>query len=117
MKKEIAEEWIAELRSGRWTQTTKRLKTVEGHCCLGVLCELAIKHGVPTDAYKSPTDPFWEFDGESEVLPSQVENWAGLRTTGGYIRPGGSTCLSALNDDGSTFDEIADKIEESINTL
>ena len=31
--------WIANLRSGKFTQGHKRLVGEDGHCCLGVLCE------------------------------------------------------------------------------
>lgn len=32
--------WIAALRSGTFKQTQQRLKTPDGHCCLGVACEI-----------------------------------------------------------------------------
>lgn len=54
MKPEIKERWIAALESGEYAQTTGHLqiaksddeKFPKGHCCLGVLCELAIQDGV-----------------------------------------------------------------------
>jgi hypothetical protein len=34
--------WINALRSGKYKQTTYKLQTEEGYCCLGVACELFI---------------------------------------------------------------------------
>lgn len=37
MKPEIKEAWLGALRSGKYNQAQKRLRTHEGHCCIGVL--------------------------------------------------------------------------------
>lgn len=47
MKKEIADKWIAALESGEYKQGQNVLRSDDGfYCCLGVLCELAVKEGV-----------------------------------------------------------------------
>lgn len=37
MKPEIKTAWLGALRSGKYTQAQKRLRTHEGYCCIGVL--------------------------------------------------------------------------------
>lgn len=52
MKKEIADKWVAALRSGNYKQTTGMLnRNNESFCCLGVLCEIAIKDGVELEKH------------------------------------------------------------------
>lgn len=43
MDKELKDKWIAALRSGEYKQIQRRLKSSEGFCCLGVLCEIVGK--------------------------------------------------------------------------
>lgn len=33
--------WVEALRSGKYTQTTGTLRSRDGHCCIGVLAEVA----------------------------------------------------------------------------
>lgn len=40
MKPEYKEKWIKALESGAYDQAQMRLKSPQGWCCLGVLCEL-----------------------------------------------------------------------------
>lgn len=124
MKREIAERWIAALRSGKFNQTTGVLhrtkehgKDAEGYCCLGVLCELAVAEGVIT----SRVDSFGDLvaygpSGHTGFLPEAVDAWAEL--TKGYdpVLSSGES-LSVLNDDGKSFTEIADVIEADIDAL
>lgn len=43
MKKELRDEWIAALRSGKYKQTQANLCNIHGYCCLGVLASVAGK--------------------------------------------------------------------------
>jgi hypothetical protein len=45
MNKEIADKWIEALRSGEYEQGIASLQSGGRFCCLGVLCDLAIKEG------------------------------------------------------------------------
>ena len=45
------------------------------HCCLGVLCEIAIENGVVLDTYETVPG----FDDERAYLPFRVQEWAGMR--------------------------------------
>ena len=152
MKQEVAELWTEALRSGGYQQTTGTLARVDeesgeviGHCCLGVLCELAIKAGVKvsrvgekrTEYVDDDTDELYEvysnitFDDRDDLVPQVVKDWAGLRTNDGSVEnnhPDGSAeeeemdsefsdSLAGLNDSGKTFRQIADLIEKYSEVL
>lgn len=117
MNTEVKEKWLNALRSGEYRQGTAFLKRGEALCCLGVLCDLFIKDGGKAH---------WEvIDGkyfsnivvddnnvrEYKVLPSIIQNWAGLKEA----NPATSTySLALLNDKGDTFEQIADVIETQL---
>jgi hypothetical protein len=106
MNKRVKRLWIKALRSGRFKQTGGQLcRTVIGekfHCCLGVLEELAVAHGVI---------PFYnETDG---ALDSATRKWAGLDDIDPQLGPYRKSKRAAtLNDDGKSFNYIADRIEK-----
>jgi hypothetical protein len=64
MIKEVADRWVAELRSGKYKQTTGYLNVVRseneevpvGFCCLGVLCEIAVSDGIVDSAGEEQMD-------------------------------------------------------------
>lgn len=116
MKKEIAEKWIAELRSGKWKQGRSALNHGDKHCCLGVLCELAATENICKRDVDSDDDT--TFDSEFGVLPDSVMTWAGVKHKLGLINPA-VICqnLARYNDNGKTFLEIADIIEANIDNL
>lgn len=100
---------VAALRSGEFTQATGQLATAEGHCCLGVACEVAIREGV-IDHYPSI----------NLFAPYPVEQWLGFHGEGlTAVMIDGEVShrigLAGLNDDYEfTFDEIADVIEDGL---
>ena len=112
MRKEIAEKWAAALRSGDYTQQKGSLANLHRtqHCCLGVLCEVAIKDGMALETREESIG----FDDERASLPRRVQEWAGIRDCCGlFLGVDGAHRLSlmAMNDYGGTFDHIADTIE------
>lgn len=101
-------EWVAALRSDEFEQGVGALNQNGKHCCLGVLCELAVAAGVPIKV--EVKEGFTSYDGKRGDLPDKVRKWVGLRTAqGGYGDNG--WCLSAENDAGMSFAGIADLIE------
>ena len=93
MKKEIADRWVAALRSGKFRQGTGYLHChYHGtYCCLGVLCTLYDKDAGADDEVAGT----WR-DGQ-EVLPREVRDWADMASEEGGL--GNSfPCLTALND-------------------
>ena len=58
------------------------------------------------------------FVGEDEFLPSEVMTWANLDTNNGIYKPadnvwGYDQALTDLNDNGKSFNELADIIENN----
>lgn len=120
MNEDIRAKWVAELRSGKHTQVRGRLEMLDndgaavvGRCCLGVLCRLAIDNGLKVHTsigfVAGPPRAFTTFDGEPSVLPDSVLLWAGMPDNNPdvyFCQP-----ISALNDEGFTFTELADIIE------
>lgn len=113
--------WVEALESGDYAQTTGRLQRTgpsdrpAGYCCLGVLCDVAIKQGVPIgrfDLYDSVLFCNLENseDASWEVLPNVVMEWAGLDTDDPLID--GHTASEWNDVCRTTFPEIADKIRK-----
>lgn len=129
----IKAEWVAALESGDYEQGRGNLATVDTvtvgdlttevvkWCCLGVLCDLAVKAGV---IHSVQAFGRLNYAGEGSVLPQAVSYWAGLE---GEDNPGvgeGKKPLSVWND-GSyygkehenvpshSFEEIAAAIRDS----
>lgn len=103
----VKEQWIAALRSGQYKQTNGHLRDENGFCCLGVLCDLH------SQEYDYKWNDGWYID-DNKVLPKKVAKWAGLSA---YVSNGsypnfGHECLAQDNDNGKTFEEIAQIIEE-----
>lgn len=88
MNPDVKDMWLKALRSGEYEQTTGYLREAkpdgkEGYCCLGVLCELAVKEGVlpaPVMDSASSTYEYADEDGTTvDVLPPvSVAKWAGF---------------------------------------
>lgn len=141
MKKEIADLWTAALRGGKYEQATGQLVRIDctsgevvGHCCLGVLCEIAIEQGVDVEKLGPKKEEGFDDDGEiyhqytdvsfddsDALLPLSVQSWAGMRSSDGTIGLDALDdlveTLTALNDNGKTFLEIADVIEKHVEEL
>jgi hypothetical protein len=126
MNPEIRTQWTEALRSGAIPQADGALRDGDARCCLGVLCDLAVRAGAIEDAVVDGADgpgPRWYYDGESQVLPVSVAQWAGLSEPNPTVIVqdevilGVPVTISAwglaeLNDDGWTFAKIADAIED-----
>lgn len=137
MKPEIKAEWVAALRSGEYEQGYHVLQNEEGrYCCLGVLCEIAVKHGVIAEPTQV-SDGAWNYDACDATPSTKVGEWAGFewKTYDDDIDPDGdggyqvtnpqvmvegsfgriSRDLAALNDSGNyDFNAIADLIEAQL---
>jgi hypothetical protein len=129
MNSEIKQKWLDALRSGEYQQGTGRLRSIHGFCCLGVLCDLYSQEHFNRswlfmgEDEKCPLqEDYWYFDGESEHLPSSVRQWAGLKSNCPNIEiesddedeDGMRASVAELNDNGATFNQIADLIEAQL---
>lgn len=117
---EVYHLWVQALRSGKYEQATGQLRTVEydytgdeikikratGFCCLGVLCDLAVKDGGP------------EWDNDSDfcrgIYSDDGEPPENFRKFMELDDDMVAHLIKMNDDDGATFDEIADEIEFNI---
>ena len=132
-QKNIVKRWVAALRSGEYRKGTGALrtkgKTRDSFCCLGVLCDLAVKAKV----IKAPEDgdevgDYFSYNNETDILPAVVRDWAGLLDyagAGAFTREktGEGLDLIELNDGSDisdvkpqSFAKIADLIEKHLAT-
>lgn len=108
----IQRAWVRALRSGKYKQCKAKLTQLDGdkpvaHCCLGVLCELAVKSGVKLRIGVDASNR--QYNGEDDVLPPAVRKWASLQgNTGEFYYES----LAGHNDSGQTFKSIANTIEK-----
>jgi len=120
MNKKIAKLWTTALRSKKYKQGQLRLNTPYNgsYCCLGVLCEVMISEG--NHLVKRSEDDSTTFDEEEFGLPHSVAEWSGMHSPVGTFTDinGYITSLVIKNDqDLLTFDEIADLIDEYVDSL
>ena len=113
-REEARKLWVEALRSGEYQQGRNYLCTESRFCCLGVACDLFIKHERLLNVRTRETG-VKEFNEEAMGLPCEVQQWLGLTGKEGVYRDHEhlSRCLSAHNDSGKTFDEIASIIESN----
>lgn len=118
MNADIKKKWVDALRSGRFVQATRALSPTPGkHCCLGVLCELAIEAGINLPVDRLGGDGCARYNRAQFALPFEVVGWADLENTDPRLDiPGeGRLPLSQLNDDlHYAFDRIAEVIEQQL---
>lgn len=116
MNPEVKKMWIDALTSGEYKQAKGMLRSRDGHCCLGVLCEL-YKETHPHarwKVYANSGDMFIDstsMEGQFSLTPGVIL-WADLQRSDPQVK--GGLCLSDLNDNGVTFDKIAKAIKESL---
>lgn len=112
---ENRKKWVEALRSGKYKQTSDSLRNREGDgyafCCLGVACDL---YNPNLWEQENPRGASTYLENTCS-LPTAVMNWLGLKEAEGQWDeedPMKVRSLSIYNDDGATFDEIADLIED-----
>lgn len=121
---EVKDKWLKALRSGEYKQGKGALKTNDDKfCCLGVLCDLYQKEheeakwvdSTDKNLSEGTNKDLFE-DGHGSVragIPTDaVIRWAGMKEPNPKVGSFGGSTLAKLNDNGSTFDEIADLIEK-----
>lgn len=112
---DLLRRWVDALRSGKYKQARGRLKTDDGYCCLGVLCDVSGSGTWARPKYdKRRSAAHYYVTGDTTrfcALPPSVADVVKLsaNTDGSdeefeYVR---------MNDAGATFAEIADAIEKN----
>jgi hypothetical protein len=106
MNKELKAKWLEALRSGKYEQGQRSLKSLDRkYCCLGVLCDIMD----PESWSKAGEhEGMWNSFAESrEVLHDTALSRVGLREEE-------QKELIKMNDGGKSFKEIADHIEANL---
>lgn len=108
MKRSIARKWAAALASGEYKQGKGQLREGDKFCCLGVLCNLHAQAHPEIAAKQKQKSVYLDSIG---VLPSEVQEWAGMNSSTGYITY--VIDLVDMNDkEGKSFAEIAKVIRK-----
>jgi hypothetical protein len=110
MKKDVAEKWVAALRSGNYKQGTGRLRNNDkSFCCLGVLC----------DVLGRKFDEYGVVEETSVLLPKSVVEEAKMKNDAGVIEedPKGLALWEQNDIANKSFNEIADFIEQNWKDL
>jgi hypothetical protein len=110
MTREQWEKWDAALRSGEYKQTGGGLNLDGGYCCLGVLQKCltgeAEQLGTPSPQWLSHENiKFADSNGDTALDGYVVEN--------PYL-PSMEESAAGANDDGVSFEAIADAIKEAV---
>lgn len=125
---------VAALRSGKYPQGRGMLKQVtpDGtalvYCCMGVMCEVAMEHGVAIETALVPINDAVSkvtFNGSTAYLRGNVLNWLGVGDNGETDRDlivgkdGNETISAALANDELKwdFERIAASMEEYYELL
>jgi hypothetical protein len=122
MNPEMKQKWIEALRSGKYQQIDGQLGSRDGHCCLGVLCEVLDieKDYNHAERYKYK---FGEDRWDSAVIPEAVRQAWGLDKLFDNPKPSvvekdkfdAVEMGMHMNDhQRKTFAEIADWIEANL---
>lgn len=106
MDPDIKAKWLAALRSGNYRQGMGWLRTSNGFCCLGVLCDV-VEPSRWGGSHKVNDMLVWSHDGE-DCMKYQWE------IDGGLLGEDTQEELATMNDDGKPFAEIADYIENEL---
>ena len=128
---ENARDWVKALRSGEYEQGLGSLKFDNKYCCLGVACDLFLK-SEGRASWEEHEHASWfrildnqrgdGVDDSSDVfLPTEVKEWLGLSNHEGKFTwretiekedYHGNDSLIDLNDNDSSFEDIATIIEQ-----
>lgn len=125
---------VAALRSGKYPQGTGMLKQVTpdgtalGYCCMGVMCEVAMEHGVAIETALVPVNDAVSkvtFNGSTAFLRGEVIAWLGVGHNGVLDRDlvigkdGDEVISAAYANDGLKwdFERIAASMEEYYELL
>lgn len=110
----IKEAWLKALRSGDYKQGRQALRIGDGkaskYCCLGVLCDLGEKKAWE-DLYYNGEYGYSSGKGMQNLSQGYINESLAKKMT---LDPIVAYDLAQMNDDGKSFAQIADWIEENL---
>lgn len=116
MKPDWKKEWLQALRSGKYTQARGGLRMKGRHigssnfCCLGVLCDVI----EPNRWIEDPDFNGFEYKGYRIGRPLQANFPPDFVLKKTELTEDQAAELARLNDQGRSFEYIADFIEEHL---
>lgn len=114
LKDFVLNKWVPALRSGRYEQGKEYLCRDNKYCCLGVACELLgeLKRAKVRGNYLATKD-----EGRVESLEHRIAHKLKMSCNGTLKWSGNEhmVSLAGMNDDGMSFEQIADFLEEQVN--
>ena len=109
MRREVKDYWLAALKAGTHKRGTKLLRTLEDkYCFMGLLADLSVTYA---GVVRTQDKVSYMYDGYRECLPTKTIEWAGMKNPHGFSAQLG-TSLVALNDKGTTWEEISIVLEK-----
>jgi len=129
----LKKQWTTALRSGAFPQGRNVLRSTEGYCCLGVLCEVLGYESVLEEVFNVQTDEYVEnvytycpagtdalraadeeelFEGESALIMMRELTPSVLASVG--ISDEDQCHLMAMNDSHLSFSHIARWIDNNL---
>jgi hypothetical protein len=111
MRKEVAELWVKELRSGYWKQGKYFLEHSGTYDVMGILANIAATFGICDHIAGKYAGKIHFLDGKMLQLPQSVVKWAGMKSDIGEMRTL-KYSLAEYNDQGMSFEKLADCIEK-----
>jgi len=117
LKATLKQAWIEDLTSGKFEQGRIRLRYTDGtkerYCCLGVLCECAIRNGYAVNKVDSMNVDGVCYYGCNDAYPnSHVLTNALMEELGIDVIT--AIDLAIMNDDAVPFDDIAEEIKKIV---
>ena len=126
-----AKKWLRALRSGEYKQEAGGLHSIDQEgtstfCCLGVACDLYLNEVgdlTTRNARGNDIETSVAYGEEYSYLPRQVAEWLGLWSYDGtFLDPENillpeERSLADLNDNGTSFTDIAAVIEHRESAL
>jgi hypothetical protein len=116
MRKEVADLWVKELRSKNWKQGRMYLEHSNTYCVMGILANIAGTFGIVDKRMAENYGKIAFFDGNMLQLPDSVVKWSGMKSELG-IMPGLKYSLIEYNDQGKSFEQLAEWIEKHWKSL
>ena len=124
----LIDKWINALESGEYKQGKHNLRTNDDtFCCLGVLCDIAVKEGILKEPVVLKDDDFYTYEDEGSkkqnnynMLPSRLADIMGMTVDGSYYPKYDPKHYSLWKDNDTnrkSFKEISRIIRDNDDTM
>jgi hypothetical protein len=114
-QKSVVRRWVKALESGEYKQGASALvavgRTHDYFCCLGVLCDMAVRAKVIAMPNANEQGNSLSYLGRTSYPPDVVRKWVGIKNRGA------ERVVAAMNDDGVSFKQIAKYIKAHADEL